>query len=85
MNQEDRNRMTEAIATLTEMSAKYDTPITLNINFHNIDYGLMEINMLGESYENQWFPQFKDRLSHIMRAANLLCWLNYKLEKTNEV
>ena len=80
MNQQDRNRMVEAIATLTEMSAKYDTPINLNISFSSIEDSLMEIKMLGESYENRWFPQFKDGLSHIMRASNLLCWLNYKLD-----
>jgi len=82
MIQEDVTRIEEAIATLIEMSDKYKTPIGIDIDRTSCE---VSVKMCGESNKTQWFSQYKNRSSYIMRAANLLCWLNSKIEKKTNV
>jgi len=83
MNQADRTRVSEAVATLMEISKKYNTPINLNVSFETTETGLLSIKMLGTDKTVRWFPEY-DRLSHSLRAANMMCWLNYDLDKDEQ-
>jgi hypothetical protein len=79
ISQEDRTKMGEAISTLLDISVKYNTPINLNIEFNSIDISNLSIKMLGTEKCVQWYPSL-GQMSNNFRAANLICWLNYKLD-----
>jgi len=71
MKQSDRNDMAEAIGTLMNICVKYNTPISLDIAFKDLEKGRMVIKLLGDSNEVEWFTKL-GRFSHEFRAVNMM-------------